>query len=170
MCSDSKIVFQALEEKFPEPSLFPEDRDEFDAFMELFSKINMTLFKLAYGPMPDSEAVQELQQFLQYADDNTAKYEGPYLFGEFSAADIATAAFLPLATQVKRGLDMSSYPHLMHALNALMARPSYQQTAVDFDTRAMLANRFFNVKSELVRSLLTPMRSGPARLSCLEPV
>lgn len=145
-------ALQALEEKFPETAVMPEDKAEYDTFMERFPKVSMIIYKMALGSMPDPEPLQELQGFLEYADQVAARHEGDFLFGEFSAADMATAAFLPLVLQIRQGLDLAAYPHLVKALRALESRPSYQQTAVDFGTRKMVAAGFLHVGGDAVRA------------------
>lgn len=102
--------------------------------------------------MPDPDPLEELRSTLQYMEEVAAKHEGLYVFGEFSMADAALAPFLPLLLHVRQGLRTHEYPHLENAVRAVTERPSFQQTAVDFGTRQMIANRLFNMPSSQVRS------------------
>lgn len=148
------VAVQTLEEKFPEPALMPQDKNEFEAFMEHFMKVVFTLFRTAFGAVPEPEAMKELIGFLEYAEQLASKHRGPFLFGEFGVADMATAPFLPLLTAAPHTLNIDAYPNLISAVNALTKRPSYQQTAVDIETRRMVAEANFNVKADVVRTHL----------------
>lgn len=145
---------QALEEKFPEPTLMPEDKAELDALMERFSKVSSIVFRTAFGPSPEPEALTQLTGFLEYAEQVAAKHKGQFLFGEFSVADIATAPFLPRLLTVPDRLHLAAYPNFVTAVEALTARPSYQQTAVDVGTLAMVAESNFGVMQDVVRAQL----------------
>eukprot|EP00892_Ulva_mutabilis_P008032 jgi/Ulvmu1/5600/UM023_0137.1 len=145
---ESMDILAALEEKFPEPALMPQDKEEFDAVIEPFSGVSLTLFRLALGATPDPEPLELLRSALQYMEKVAAKHEGTFIFGEFSMAEAALSPFLPLLLEVRRGLDPADYPNLVTAMRAVTERPSYQQTAVELGTRRMVAANAFNIISD----------------------
>lgn len=105
---DSTRIFRFLEERWPEPPLFPRDaarRAELDVFLAWFNEV----WKLApngieaelEGDRPDERLVEELSARMRASLDLfEALLDGrDYLFGDdLSAADCAAFPFLKYAT------------------------------------------------------------------------
>jgi glutathione S-transferase len=104
--TDSTAILRHLEERFPEPPLFPRDtarRAEVDVFLDWFNRvwkrppnaIDAELGKAA----PDDEAIArdaaELRGSLDLFEELLAGRD--FLFGDFGAADCAAFPFLKYA-------------------------------------------------------------------------
>ena len=104
--ADSTRILRHLDERYPDPPLFPADpalRAEVDIFLEWFNEV----WKAAPNgieaelekPEPDRDQVEELSGHMRAS---LALFEGlleqrDYLFGELSAADLAAIPFLKYA-------------------------------------------------------------------------
>jgi glutathione S-transferase len=104
--ADSTRILRHLDERYPDPPLFPADparRAEVDIFLEWFNEV----WKAAPNgiedelekPEPDRERVEELSGRMRA---RLGLFEGlledrEYLFGELSAADLAAIPFLKYA-------------------------------------------------------------------------
>jgi glutathione S-transferase len=103
---DSTRILARLEERFPDPPLYPRDparRAEVEVFLDWFNRVwkrppNELDAELA-KPAPDAELVEELGAELAGSRDVfEALLEGrDHLFGEFSVADCAAFPFLRYA-------------------------------------------------------------------------
>jgi glutathione S-transferase len=103
---DSTAILHHLEERFPEPPLFPRDtarRAELDVFLDWFNRVwkrppNAIEAELAQ-PEPDQAAIagysDELRRSLDLFERLLAGRD--FLFGDFSAADCAAFPFLKYA-------------------------------------------------------------------------
>jgi glutathione S-transferase len=105
--SDSPVILEYLEERFPEPPLFPPDtarREELRSFLDWFNQVwkrppNLIAAEEA-KPDPDRARIAELEQRLATALDRFEHLlEGrDYLFGEeLTAADVTAFPFLKYA-------------------------------------------------------------------------
>lgn len=104
--ADSTAILRHLEERYPDPPLFPRDsarRAELDVFLEWFNEVwkgppNAIDAELA-KPQPDEERIAALgarmRGWLDVFEQLLAGRD--YLFGEFSAADCAAFPFLKYA-------------------------------------------------------------------------
>ncbi len=104
--SDSTRILRYLEDRHPEPPLFPSDparRAEMDVFLEWFNEVwkappNAIEAELE-KPEPDRERIAALgARTRAWLDVFESMLDGrDYLFGEFSAADCAAFPFLKYA-------------------------------------------------------------------------
>ena len=104
--ADSTAILRHLEERFPEPPLFPRDtarRAEVDVFLDWFNRVwkrppNAIDAELG-KPAPDAEAMlrdaAELRGSLDLFEELLAGRD--FLFGAFGAADCAAFPFLKYA-------------------------------------------------------------------------
>jgi glutathione S-transferase len=105
--ADSTRILRHLEERHPDPPLFPLDparRAELDVFLEWFDEIwkgppNEIATELLGGTAPDGDRIAALAgQMADWLDLFERMLAGrEYLFGEFSAADCAAFPFLKYA-------------------------------------------------------------------------
>jgi glutathione S-transferase len=105
--SDSTAIMRYLEERNPDPPLFPRDaarRAEMDVFLEWFNEVwkgppNRIEEELG-RPEPDRELIAQLGGRMRgWLDVFERMLDGrDYLFGDFSAADCAAFPFLKYAT------------------------------------------------------------------------
>ena len=111
--SDSPVILEYLEERFPEPRLFPADparRAELRVFLDWFNLLwkrppNL-IFAEEQKPEPDRARIAELEQRIA---DALPVFEGlltgrDYLFGdEVTAADVTAFPFLKYAVIWEEG-------------------------------------------------------------------
>jgi glutathione S-transferase len=111
---DSTRIMRHLEERYPEPPLFPRDparRAELDVFLEWFNEV----WKLAPNTIedeleredPDLERVATLgAQMRAWLDVFEELLDGrDHLFGDFSAADCAAFPFLKFGKKLRDPAD-----------------------------------------------------------------
>jgi glutathione S-transferase len=114
--ADSTRILRHLEERHPDPPLFPRDparRAELDVFLEWFNEVwkgppNEIATELATGTPPDSERIAALAgQMAGWLDVFERMLDGrDHLAGdEFSAADCAAFPFLKYALMRDPGDD-----------------------------------------------------------------
>jgi maleylpyruvate isomerase len=104
--ADSTAILRHLEERYPDPPLFPRDsarRAELDVFLEWFNEVwkgppNAIEAELG-NPAPDEERIAALSARMRgWLDVFEQLLDGrDHLFGEFSAADCAAFPFLKYA-------------------------------------------------------------------------
>jgi glutathione S-transferase len=104
--ADSTAILRHLEERYPDPPLFPRDparRAELDVFLEWFNEVwkgppNAIEDELE-KPAPDEELIASLGARMRgWLDVFGQLLDGrDHLFGEFSAADCAAFPFLKYA-------------------------------------------------------------------------
>lgn len=104
--ADSTVILRHLEERYPDPPLFPREparRAELDIFLEWFNEVwkgppNAIEAELG-SPTPDEERIAALSARMQgWLDVFETLLDGrDHLFGEFSAADCAAFPFLKYA-------------------------------------------------------------------------
>jgi Glutathione S-transferase, C-terminal domain len=163
---------QALDKQFGDsPSLVaPDKADAIQQFLTEFSKAS-NIVTLAFAANPPTEEqeplVKDIVEFLTGLEETAKKHGGPYLFGEFSLADITVAPFLPPLQRAEiPAVNLSNFPHICSAMQHLEARNAYQQTAVDDHSRALLINKFFgNAKEPTVSTYVQITAAASACLS-----
>jgi glutathione S-transferase len=104
--SDSPVILDWLEERFPEPPLYPSDpagRAEVQVFVDWFNKVwkrppNLMAAELE-KPQPDGNrlAVMEMQMRKALEIFENLLRDRDYLFGEFGMADVVAFPFLKYA-------------------------------------------------------------------------
>jgi glutathione S-transferase len=106
--ADSTRILRHLDERYPDPPLFPADRArraEVDLFLEWFNEVWKVgpngIEEELQKPGPDRERVAELSVRMRAS---LGLFEGlladrDHLFGELTAADLATIPFLKYATR-----------------------------------------------------------------------
>jgi glutathione S-transferase len=144
---------QKLESEFPDHTpLLPEpesDAAAVSSFLDSFNDVSGAIFKVTSGNT-QQEIVSTLNSFLNGLEEQIARNGGPYLFGKFSLADITVAPFLPdLMLGTNEEMYRCKYPHVHAAMGALMQRSSFQATAVDAHSRAVIRRAFFGHKREV---------------------
>jgi glutathione S-transferase len=105
--SDSPVILEYLEERFPEPPLFPRDparREELRSFLDWFNQVWKRPPNLIAAeeekPEPDQERIAQLEERIVAALD---RFENlltgrDYLFGDgLTAADVTAFPFLKYA-------------------------------------------------------------------------
>jgi glutathione S-transferase len=105
--TDSTAILEFLEERYPDPPLYPRDearRAEVTIFVDWFNRVwkrwpNEIEGELVDGPTPDEERLAILAvEFSGSRDRFEELLAGrDYLFGEFSVADCAAFPFLKYA-------------------------------------------------------------------------
>ena len=105
--SDSPLILEHLEQRFPEPPLFPRDparREELGSFLDWFNQVWKRPPNLIAAeeekPEPNRERIAELEQRIATALDRFENLlDGrDYLFGdELTAADVTAFPFLKYA-------------------------------------------------------------------------
>jgi glutathione S-transferase len=105
--ADSTVILDYLEERYPEPPLYPADearRAEVRVFVDWFNRVwkhwpNEIEGELVDGPEPDADRMAALVAELRGSRDlfEALLAERDYLFGEFSVADCVAFPFLKYA-------------------------------------------------------------------------
>jgi maleylpyruvate isomerase len=104
--TDSTEIIRYLEERHPEPSVYPADparRAELDVFIDWFNHVwkrpPNEIEAERVKPSPDGERIRMLgRELVEALDVFEALLEGrDYLYGEFSAADCTAFPFLKYA-------------------------------------------------------------------------
>jgi glutathione S-transferase len=121
--ADSTVILEYLEERFPDPPLYPADearRAEVRVFVDWFNRVwkrwpNEIEGELVDRPEPDTERVAALVAELRGSRDlfEALLAERDYLFGEFSVADCVAFPFLKYALIWSEDDD-----HLFHRILA----------------------------------------------------
>lgn len=130
------------------------------------SRALLMLLRAPSAPAEEQQPlVDDLTAALKLAEDAVQKYGGPHLFGKLSIADLTVAPFLPrLAHADLRAVQLSAWPGVAKAIDALCALPSYKETAVDWASWRALSKAYFGVAEETVRKpyLCWPFAACPA--------
>ena len=125
--SDSSVILQYLEERYPQPALYPADiadrararwLEEYadtrmgDVFIwQLFNQVAINPY--VWGKNPDEPALaktlaEEMPQVLDYLESQLSQ-QG-FLFGSVSIADISIAAFFRNAAFARFRIDAGRWP------------------------------------------------------------
>ena len=143
--SDSTRILARLEERFPEPPLYPRDparRAEVEVFLDWFNRVwkrppNELDAELS-KPAPDPARVEELGAELAGSRDVfEALLDGrDHLFGEFSVADCAAFPFLRYARYSEPDDEEQFHQILVDRLRPLDARPRLNAWLERMEARA----------------------------------
>ncbi len=118
---DSPVIVRHLDERFPEPPLYPDDRArhaEVELFIDWFNRVwkvppNAIEAELGKESPDQARILAWSAEMLAHLDVFTALLDGrDYLMGEFSAADIIAHPFLRFAAFPRSEDD----PHLFHTV------------------------------------------------------
>jgi glutathione S-transferase len=130
---ESAVINEYLEERYPEPALWPADPGE-RAFGRLLVFRFDQLSKPYYALRREEEGAQERLD-AELAKLNAALDARPYLTGrEFGLADIAYVPWIVRARD-RMGVDLRSFPALSEWLGRVSGRPSI---AAELDVVAAL--------------------------------
>lgn len=124
--SDSPVILEYLEERFPDPPLYPEDgarRAELRVFVEWFNRVwklppNL-IFVEETKPVPDRARIVELERRIAGALPlfESLLSEREFLFGdELTAADVTAFPFLKYALIWDEGDDQRFHEILRDAM------------------------------------------------------
>ncbi len=141
--NDSSVICQYLEERYPQPALYPADIanrararwiEEFaDSRMgqvviwQLFDQL--VIGRGVWGREPDAAVLektyqQDLPSIFDYLDAQLP--DRGWLFGELSIADISVACFMRNAQFARYTLDATRWPKLAAMLEAAFALKAFQ--------------------------------------------
>ena len=130
---ESAVINEYLEERYPEPALWPADPGE-RAFGRLLVFRFDQLSKPYYAVRPEEEGAQDRLD-AELAKLNAALDARPYMTGrEFGLADIAYVPWIVRARD-RMGVELRSFPALAEWLERVSARPSI---AAELDVVASL--------------------------------
>lgn len=145
--NDSSVICQYLEERYPEPRLYPQDLAEraqarwleeyADSRMgqvviwQLFNQL--AIGRAVWGREPDQALLQktydeDLPAIFDYLETRLPAHG--WLFGELSIADIAIACFLRNAQFVRYRIDAARWPRLAALVDAALALPAFARLGV----------------------------------------
>lgn len=146
---ESLTILLALEEAFPESPLLPQDPQAAAAVKGFCNWVDSTPSPLTkvFTKDFDSAAEAEVTGFLDKIEATKnqlfGELSGPYLFGEFSIADIMVAPFLPVIMESSRtSVNLDQHPHVKKAMVALKERECYRTAATDAWTMWRLQSFF----------------------------
>lgn len=144
---DSSVICQYLEDKYPEPSLYPVDitqrakarwLEEY-ADTHLADVLVWRLFyqiairRYIFGEDTDESIVQkarevEIPAALDYLETQLPVTDS-FIFGELSIADISLACYFRTASFVKFAVDAEKWPRVAALVQRVQALPSFQKLA-----------------------------------------
>lgn len=144
--NDSSVICQYLEERYPEPRLYPQDiaqrararwLEEY-ADSRLGQVIIWQLFnqqvigRAVWGREPDPEVLrrtleEDLPEVCGYLESQLPEHGRP--FGEPSVGEIALACFFRNAQFARWRIDAQRWPHLAALVDAVLAEPAFVRLA-----------------------------------------
>ncbi|WP_454830460.1 glutathione S-transferase family protein [Pseudoxanthomonas wuyuanensis] len=145
--NDSTVICQYLEDRQPQPALYPADiadrararwlEEYADSLLgdvivwRMFYQIGVK--RLLFNEATNEEVVrkareEELPAALDYLEPQMP--ESGFLFGDVSIADIAIACFLRNAALVRYQVDTQRWPRTAQWLKRMLALPAFQSLAV----------------------------------------
>jgi glutathione S-transferase len=141
---DSTVICEYLEDRYPEPALYPRDAEQRararwleeyadtrigDVFVwQYFNQL--VIGRFIFGRKPDDEIVQrastrEIPQVLDYLE-GAVPAEG-FLFGSLGVADISVAAFFRNLFFARYNLDAARWPRVAAYVERVLAQPCLAQ-------------------------------------------
>jgi glutathione S-transferase len=141
--TDSSVICQYLEDRHPEPALYPRDiaarararwLEEFadsrmgDVFIwRLFNQVAIRPF--VWGEPTDQELVartlaEDIPQVLDYLESQLPA--GGFVFGEISIADVSIACFFRNAAFVRFGVDAARWPRTAALVDRTLANEGFR--------------------------------------------
>ncbi len=141
--SDSSVICQYLEDRYPAPALFPADVaarararwiEEFadtrmgDVFIWRYFN-QLVIQRVVFGTEPDRALVEktlteDIPQVLDYLE-SLAPVDG-WIFGDLSIADVAIACFLRNAAFARFAIDAARWPRTAALVARALASPPFQ--------------------------------------------
>ena len=180
--TDSSVICQYLEDKFPEPSLYPRDiaARARARWLEEYADTRLAdglIWRLFYelsikqrttGVAAEEAVVQrardvEIPAALDYLETQVAA-EG-FIFGEPSIADISIACYFRTAAFVRHEVDGSRWPHVAGLLDRTWALPAFRKLArlEDCCLRVPIAEQRSVLRSAGARLTDGTFGTGPIR-------
>ncbi|KAF1720849.1 glutathione S-transferase family protein [Pseudoxanthomonas wuyuanensis] len=145
--NDSSVICQYLEDRQPQPALYPADiaarararwlEEYADSLLgdvivwRMFYQVGVK--RLLFNEATNEEVVrkareEELPAALDYLEPQMP--ESGFLFGDVSIADVAIACFLRNAAFVRYQIDAQRWPHTAQWLQRTLQLPAFQSLAV----------------------------------------
>jgi glutathione S-transferase len=142
--SDSSVICQYLEDRYPQPALYPRDigarararwLEEFadtrmgEVFIwRLFNQVAIKPF--VWGEQPDTDVVaktlnEDIPQVLDYLEAELPA--GQYACGELSIADIAIACFFRNAAFARFSIDAQRWPITAGCVDRVLGIDAFQR-------------------------------------------
>lgn len=180
--NDSSVICQYLEDRFPEPSLYPHDiaqrararwieeyadtRLADGLIWRLFYEISIK--KRTTGQPADAETVRrarevEIPQALEYLETQIP-VDG-FIFGEPSIADVSIACYFRTAEFVRYAVDAVHWPRVAALLDRTRALPAFRKLArfEDCTLRVPLAEQRDALRMAGARLTDATLGTGPLR-------
>jgi glutathione S-transferase len=132
---DSTIICEYLEDRYPEPSLYPRDprlRAECRLLEDLAdTQLDAATFAVAIVELAalHETAGRDLERLYNELEQRLAR--GPFFCGDFSLADIAVAPHVMAAAFLGFPLDAASHPRLSRWMERVQERPSIARDNAD---------------------------------------
>lgn len=180
--TDSSVICQYIEDKFPEPSLYPRDiADRARArWLEEFADTRLAdglIWRLFYeisikkrttGEPADEAVVQrarvvEIPEAVDYLEAQVPA-DG-FIFGEPSIADVSIASYFRTAAFVRYALDVGRWPRTAALLERTWALPAFRALArfEDCTLRVPLAEQRDALRAAGARLTDATLGTGPVR-------
>ncbi len=180
--TDSSVICQYLEDKFPEPSLYPRDiaKRARARWLEEYADTRLAdglIWRLFYeisirkrttGQPADEAVVQrareeEIPASLDYLE--TQVPAAGFVFGEPSIADVSIACYFRTAAFVGYAVDAARWPHVAGLLKRAWALPAFRKLAhfEDCMLRAPLDSQRDVLRAEGAPLTAATMGTGPVR-------
>jgi glutathione S-transferase len=180
--NDSSVICQYLEDRFPEPSLYPHDiADRARArWLEEYADTRLAdglIWRLFYeisikkrttGQPPDEDVVRrarevEVPAALDYLE--TRIPPDGFIFGEPSIADVSIASYCRTAAFVRYSVDAARWPRIAALLDRTWALPAFRKLArfEDCTLRVPLASQRDVLRAEGAPLTAATMGTGPVR-------
>ncbi|MBN8735575.1 MAG: glutathione S-transferase family protein [Xanthomonadales bacterium] len=180
--NDSSVICQYLEDKFPEPSLYPRDiaQRARARWLEEYADTRLAdglIWRLFYeksikkrttGQPADETVMQrarevEIPASLDYLE--TQVPEDAFIFGEPSIADISIASYFRTAQFVRYEIDAARWPRVAALLDRTWALPAFRKLALSEDCtlRVPLDSQRDALRAEGAPLTATTMGTGPVR-------
>ena len=151
---DSLAIIEYLAERFPEAQLWPEDRarraharsisaEMHSGFMALRNECGMNLHRPVGAITLSADARDNIARIQQIWTDCRARYgkSGPFLFGNFGAAD---AMFAPVVYRF-RTYAIAVEPEVQAYMDTMMALPAFAEWTRAGLAETIVIERFENV-------------------------
>ena len=146
---DSLAIIEYLAEKFPEKKLWPQDparraharaisAEMHSGFAALRNECGMNLHRPIRPVALSDDARANIARIQEIWTECHRRYGGPFLFGEFGAAD---AMYAPVVHRF-RTYAIEVAPGARHYFDAMMSLPAFQQWTRDGLAETFVIERF----------------------------
>lgn len=156
--SDSTIICEYLEEAFPRPALFPEDRYERSQMRMIEDLCDRAFDAVSYGfwiaalrkDVPEAEAMtraarEEFSDLLARLETALRAGAGEFFCKQLSVADLAAICYVPAAAAM--GIGMMPFPRLSEWTRRMRGLPA---VAADHERLKQALAGVHDIASELV--------------------